>query len=293
VSAFVSHRFQSSIQIKKTAAISPAAKTEPVSNKSRNPDTPDVGADVLLELGGGSDALEEAAGSLVKAVLLGVEPLPPIFVLLIVAVEAGSDPVVSKDNEDVARSIDSLLFDAIAAPVAAVEAFETAELTFEATELASDEAPDMIDDALFKAAEVSEAAIETTFDSSVDAKIEIADVDIFVKGTTGIGTSDECEPMLEETTDAIVVASDVTEPATLDATMLSCLAAELAALEILEAETETSDMTDAVVGTTRWTGATVTGSVGADTVTGSWIDVLKPFITTGAKGAGLPEPADT
>ncbi len=177
--------------------------------------------------------------------------------------------MVVRSNEDVAVSIVSLPFDAITAPVAAVEASEAAELTFEATELASEEAPEMTDETLLNAAEVSEAAAETAFDSSVDAKIVVAVVDIFVKGMTGIGTSAECVPMFEEATDAIVVASEAAEPATLDATMLSCLAAELAALEISAADTETSDMTDAVVGTTRWTGATVTGFVGADTVTGS------------------------
>ncbi len=46
---------------------------------------------MLLDCGGGPEVLEEAGGSLTIVVLLGVEPLPPMLVLLIVAVEAGSD----------------------------------------------------------------------------------------------------------------------------------------------------------------------------------------------------------
>ena len=256
--------------MKRAAAIRPDITIEVVSNKSRSPSALEVGADVLLERGGASDALEEAAGSFVKEVLLGVEPLPPMLVLLMLAVEAASEFVVSRDNsEDVAVSIDSMLSVAIRVPVTADEAAEAAELAFEATDVTSDEAPDMIDDAPFNAAEDAEAAAEAAFDSSVDAAIEVLSVGAIVKGTMGTGNSEDCGPMLEGIPDARVVAVDIAEPATLDATMLSCTAADWAASELSATETGASDRMDAEVGMTSLTGSIVTGSVGADTDAGS------------------------
>ena len=288
--AIVLRNVHESDQIRRAAAITPAIMTEPVSRKSRHPNKPEVGADVLLELGGGPEELEEAAGALEKVVLLGVEPLPPILVLLVVAVEGAAETVVSRVIEDVAVSITSPLFDKLTDPVAADLASEATELISEATELATDEAPDLRDDAPLRAAEASEVAAEIAFDTCVDTVMEVAEIVGFVKGTIGIGTTVGCVPIVDEAADAMLVASDIDEPATFDATMLSCTAADLAALDISAAETEasvseTSDIMDAVVGTTILTGATVTGSFGADTVAGSWIDVLKPLITTGANGA--------
>ena len=225
---------------------------------------------MLLERGGASDELEEAAGSFVKVVLLGVEPLPPILGLLVLAVEAASEFMVSRDNsDDVAVSIDSMLFVAVRVPVIPDEAAEAAELAFEATDLTSEEAPDVIDDALFNTSEDAEAAAETAFDSGVDAGTEVVSADAFVNGTIGTGNSEECRLMLEETADAKVVAVDSVEPATLDATMLSCTAADWAASETFTTETGASDGTDAEVGITTLTGSMVTGFVGADTDAGS------------------------
>lgn len=58
-----------------------------VSCKPFKLDEPDVGAAVLLELGGGP-ALDEGGGIGVMVVLDGVEPLPPMLALLVVSVGA-------------------------------------------------------------------------------------------------------------------------------------------------------------------------------------------------------------
>ena len=103
------------------------------------PEAPDVGAAVLLELREGL-ALDEGGGTEVIVVLEGVEPLPPMLVLLTVSEEGGSVVVVSAEGaDDVAIRMDSV-------PALAITVPDAVEEVPEAAKLVADEAPAMADD---------------------------------------------------------------------------------------------------------------------------------------------------
>ena len=250
-------------------------------HRAQYPEAPDVGAAVLLDLGGGLGALDEAAGTLTIVVLLGAEPLPPILVLLVVSVETDDVVVVSVDGAgDVAVRIDSVSVVTIAVSVADVEASEAAELATEEALAMADDAPsdakDAAGDAFGDAVAAADAAAVTAKEAadvapvaSDDAAAVAGELAGLVRGATGIGAFEDCEPILEETDGMMLVVSDAAEPATFDSTMLSCLAADSAASEALAAEAGASDAAASVAGMTTLTGAMVTGPVGTDAVVGS------------------------
>ena len=239
-----------------------------------------MGAAVLLERGGGFDALEET-GILIIVVLLGVEPLPPILVLLVVSVETGSVVVVSVDGaEEVAVRIGSVPVVEFEAPVAEIKGSEAAELVAKSGELATDEILAMADEAPSEAAEAAEGAAEATVVNveevvaaasvvSDDASAVPGELAALVRGTIRAGAFVVCEPTFKEAADAALVVSNIAEPETLDAMALSCSAADSAALEASAAEAESSDEATAGVDMTTLTGAIVTGPVGMGAVVGS------------------------
>lgn len=130
----------------------------------------------------------------------------------------------------------------------------------------------------------SEDSAEGTFEASdaiVEAAFDAADA-----------TSDAAFDAAEATVLMADSTAEVTEPATLEATVASWDAADWSC-DWIEAASVAAEETIAgvlMVGTMTLTGAMEIGSVGMEAVAGRRIDVVNPFTTTGAIGPGVSEP---